>query len=101
MSDFRIGSVHGQNVQVGDNNNMVVHPSFARLEAEVARHRGVLSDPSSVDRAVEGLRTELSAPAPRKDRLTELVGTIDANAAGAPAVLQSVDEVRRMLGITR
>ena len=99
MSRYDIGSIKGQNVQIGDNNRMEVHPSVTRLEAELDRNREALDDPLSVDRARQQLSTELSGPAPAHDRLATLIGTIDANAASAPTVLQSLDEVRRMLGL--
>jgi hypothetical protein len=99
VSEFHIGSVNGTNVQIGDHNHMVVHQSVATLETEISRHRGSLRDPSAVDRAVGDLASELSGTQPRKDRLTQLIGTIDENAAGAPTVIESLDRIRRTLGI--
>jgi hypothetical protein len=100
VSEFHINGIQATNLQVGDHNHMVVHQSVSRLETEVSRHRGELDDPSAVEHAVRDLRAEMSSPQPWEDRLTQLIGTIDKNAAGAPTVLQSLDEVRQMLGIS-
>lgn len=99
MSEFRIGSVNAQHLQIGDHNYMVVHRSVADLAAEVEQHRAALADPSTVDQAVRDLSAELSNPVPRRDVLTRLIAVIEPNVAGVPAVARSLDAVRRTLGI--
>jgi cell division septum initiation protein DivIVA len=111
VSEFKIGSVEGHNVAVGDRSTIKSHDTV-RGTNESRKVPALLGDLAEqieassatvreMQQTLEELKTELAQKKVRNDRVQNLLTKLGAAAGTVTAVATSVENVRHALGLGR
>ncbi|MET7970918.1 hypothetical protein [Micromonospora sp. NPDC005305] len=100
MSHFQTGSISGQNIVVGDGNQVAYHGSWSpALEALSQRVQQNVATVQEIEAALAELRAELQRQPVRRERVRELLTTLATGAGALTAMVESIDKVRQALGL--